>query len=76
MDTKARLIRCFKEAITTLEEKDVCTCTQENCEGWDSLVSVQISMNVEDEFNITIGREILERLKSFEDYEKYINSID
>lgn len=53
---------------TVLEDSSLdCTCSQENCEAWDSLHHLSICFELEGEFGVVFQPDEMEAMKSFDD---------
>ena len=50
------------------------TCSQENCEKWDSMGQLNLVVELESEFDISIEPDEISEMKSFNDIIKMINS--
>ncbi len=56
--------------IETIDE----TCSQENCEAWDSLRHLQLVVELESEFEITLEPEEIGQMVSYADVVRIIKS--
>ena len=53
---------------TVLEDSSLdCTCSQENCEAWDSLHHLSICFELEGEFGVVFQPDEMAKMKSFDD---------
>lgn len=50
------------------------TCSQENCELWDSMAQLNLTVELEMEFDITLDPEEIGEMKSFEDIVRIVRS--
>ena len=58
---------------TVLENQDLNTsCSQENCELWDSLHHLNICFDIEGEFGIMLEPDEMSSIKSFADIERIV----
>lgn len=56
-----------------LENQDLdTTCSQDNCELWDSLHHLSICFDIEGEFGILLEPEEMTAIKSFDDIERIV----
>jgi acyl carrier protein len=51
------------------------TCSQENCEKWDSLAHLNLTVELEDAFNISLEPEQIAEMKSVSDIVRVISSL-
>ena len=49
------------------------TCSQENCQAWDSLAQLNLVVELESEFDVTLEPEEIGEMKSFADVLKLIS---
>ena len=50
------------------------TCSQENCEKWDSMGQLNLVVELESEFDISIEPDEISEMRSFEDIINIINN--
>ena len=50
------------------------TCSRENCDNWDSLHNLNLAVELEMEFNVSLEPDEIEQLCSFEDIVRIIKS--
>lgn len=48
------------------------SCSQANCEKWDSLKHLELMVEIESEFNVELEPEEISKMKSFEDIKKIL----
>lgn len=65
-DAKARLFCCFQAVFPDLSEAEIPRASMTSVGSWDSLASVTLIAVVEEEFDIQVAPEDLERFVSFE----------
>lgn len=73
-DTSQRLTRCFAALFPDLDENEIQKATRESISTWDSVASVTLVNIVEEEFNIRIYFEDVEKLSSFTDFLKFLET--
>lgn len=52
------------------------TCSQRNCEKWDSLKHLDLVVELEDVFNIELEPEDIVQMKSFQDIKRILMSAE
>ena len=68
-DTERRLIRCVRAVFPELQSDDeTLRASESSVAAWDSLGTVVLAAAVEEEFEIEVNPEHLERLRSFDSY--------
>jgi acyl carrier protein len=65
-DQRSRLIACFAAVFPALHEEDIPQATMATVDTWDSVATITLLVVLEEEFDIEIKPEELERLTSFE----------
>jgi acyl carrier protein len=65
-DQRSRLIACFSAVFPALHEEDILQATMTTVDTWDSVATITLLVVLEEEFDIEIKPEDLERLTSFE----------
>ena len=73
-DAKVQLIRCFQAVFPKLSESEVVHATASNVAAWDSVATVTLAAAVEEEFDIQLDMEEIEKMDSFESYLHRLNS--
>lgn len=73
-DIPQRLNRCFALLFPDLNENEIQTATRESVSAWDSVATVTLVNIVEEEFDLRIYFEDVERLSSFTDFLKFLES--
>lgn len=73
-DTSQRLTRCFAALFPGLNENEIQTATRESVSTWDSVATVTLVNIVEEEFDIRIYFEEVEKLSSFADFLNFLES--
>ncbi|MBR1578192.1 MAG: acyl carrier protein [Bacteroidales bacterium] len=56
--------------LETLDE----TCSQENCEKWDSMAQLNLAVELEMEFDMTLEPEEIGEMKTFSDVVRIVKS--
>jgi acyl carrier protein len=51
------------------------TCSQENCEKWDSIAQLNLSVELEDAFNVSFEPEQIAEMKSVSDILRVVSSL-
>ena len=51
------------------------TCSQENCEKWDSMAQLNLSVELEDAFDISLEPEQIAQMKSVKEICKVLSSL-
>ena len=51
------------------------TCSQENCEKWDSMAQLNLSVELEDAFDISLEPEHIAQMKSVKEICKVLSSL-
>jgi acyl carrier protein len=68
-EAQHRLTRCFRAVFPELSsDDDAIRARQASVAGWDSLATVILAAAVEEEFEIQLDPEHIERLTSFDSY--------
>lgn len=68
-----KVLEILKEV---LEDNNIdVTCSQENCEKWDSMAQLNISVELEDAFDVTLEPEHIAEMKSVADICRIISSL-
>ncbi len=65
MALEERILKVLKETFELYTVDS--TCNQESCEKWDSMGQLNLAVELETEFNITLEPEEIGAMKSFED---------
>ena len=72
MDMENKVLEILKNV---LEDNNIdATCTQENCEKWDSMAQLNISVELEDAFDIILEPEHIAEMRSVADICRIISS--
>ena len=64
-DTKARLITCFKAVFPDLSAVQAESASASTVAAWDSVATVTLAAAVEEEFDLQLEPEDLEKMDSF-----------
>jgi acyl carrier protein len=64
-ESRARLMRCFAAVFPELSPEEIGAATPEGVPAWDSIANVTLLAAIEEEFDVTIDANDLERLTSF-----------
>lgn len=73
-DAAQRLTRCFASLFPELDERSIQEATTESVAAWDSIATVTLVNIVEEEFDIRIDFEEVEKLSSFEAFLNYMQT--
>jgi acyl carrier protein len=65
IETKQRLLRCFRAVFPDLSEEELERASQTSLASWDSVNTVTLMTLVEEEFGIQFAPEDIEDLSSF-----------
>lgn len=71
---KPRIIKCFRAAFPNIDENDIESAKMADLEGWDSLASVILISVVEEEFQIQVEDEALEKFDSFKGVSDWVSA--
>ena len=72
-DTQQRLIRCLRAVFPELtSDTQALHASTSSVGAWDSMATVILAAAVEEEFDIQVDPEQLEKLNSFESYERLL----
>lgn len=66
VDTRTRLNRCFSAVFSDLDETQLPHATRDNVDGWDSLATFTLLTVIEEEFQIQVSPEDVDRFTSYE----------
>jgi|NGEPerStandDraft_6_1074524.scaffolds.fasta_scaffold08900_6 acyl carrier protein len=72
-EIQQRLIKYFQIVFDDLPEREVPRASKQNAAVWDSVASVSLLHVVEDEFQIRIGLDRLDKLDSFKRLYDYVS---
>jgi acyl carrier protein len=75
-DVDARLVRCFQAVFPDLPEADLLRATQDSVKTWDSVAMITLVNVVDEEFNIQLDLEQIDRLNSFEGLRSHLQDIE
>ena len=64
-DTKARLVTCFKAVFPDLSAAQAETASASAMAAWDSVATVTLAAAVEEEFDLQLEPQDLEKMDSF-----------
>jgi acyl carrier protein len=73
-DDQDRLQRCFALVFPELPESEIRGASIESVAQWDSLANINLVTLVEEDFQVEISLEDLEKLTSFEAILQYLQS--
>jgi acyl carrier protein len=71
-DNEVRLIKCFLAVFPELTHNEVQKASSTSVSNWDSIASVALLTEVEEEFGINIDVEDLSAFLSFRGYQNYL----
>lgn len=69
---QTRLTNCFAAVFPTVPTPELPAAAIDTLPEWDSLASVTLLTVIEEEFAITLEPEQLERLRSFDEFLRYL----
>ena len=72
-DIQQRLIKCFQIVFDDLPEREIPRASQQNVAVWDSVASITLVSVVEEEFQIQLDVNHLDKLDSFKNLYDYIS---
>jgi acyl carrier protein len=75
-DVDARLVRCFQVVFPGLPEAELLQATQDSVKTWDSVAMITLVNVVDEEFNIQLDLEQIDRLNSFEGLRNHLREIE
>ena len=75
-DVDARLVRCFQVVFPGLPEAELFQATQDSVKTWDSVAMITLVNVVDEEFNIQLDLEQIDRLNSFEGLRNHLREIE
>jgi acyl carrier protein len=75
-DVKPRLLRCFQAAFPDLPETQLLTATQDSVDTWDSVAMITLVNVIDEEFNVQLDLDRLDRLSSFESLHNHLQDIE
>jgi len=73
-DLRSRLIGCLSAVFPALSHEEILRASSATTEAWDSLATATLMALLEEEFEIQVAPEDLERFTSFEDVLAYLQS--
>ncbi|SIO61465.1 acyl carrier protein [Singulisphaera sp. GP187] len=65
-DPRTRLNRCFSAVFANLDEAQIPQATRDTVDGWDSLATFTLLTVIEEEFQIQVSPEDVDRFTSHE----------
>ena len=71
-DVRARLLGCFAAVFPTLSEETIPGASIDSIESWDSLTSAILISTIEEEFDIQVSLDDIERFVSFDRVLNYL----
>jgi acyl carrier protein len=75
-DVKPRLLRCFQAVFPDLPETQLLTATQDSVDTWDSVAMITLVNVIDEEFNVQLDLDRLDRLSSFESLHNHLQDIE
>ncbi len=73
-DLRSRLIGCVSGVFPSLPHEEILRASSTTIEAWDSLATVTLVALVEEEFEIQVAPEDLERFTSFQEVLAYLQT--
>jgi len=70
-----RLSRIFAKTFPSLDVSDAPACTMETVTGWDSVATLTLFMQCEEDFGIRIGYDRIAETRSFADLFKLVEGL-
>jgi len=70
-----RLSRVFNEIFPSLDVADAPDATMDNVAGWDSMATIMLCAQCEEDFGVKIGFDRIAETKSFADLYKLIEGL-
>ena len=67
-----KIIEILKKALECPTANE--SCSRENCDNWDSLHNLNLAVELEIEFNVSLEPDEIEKLCSYEDVVRIIKS--
>jgi acyl carrier protein len=64
-DTRTRLIQCFSAVFSGLDERDIERASRTSVEGWDSLANFSLITVIEEEFDIQVAPDDVDKFTAF-----------
>ena len=74
IDTHARLAQCFAAVFPDLTPAEIEGARPDTVAGWDSTANVTLLAVIEEEFDLTVAADDLERLDSFAALLAYVST--
>jgi acyl carrier protein len=75
-DVDARLVRCFQAVFPDLPENELLRATQDSVKTWDSVAMITLLNVVDEEFNIQLDLDYIDRLNSFQGLRSHLRDIE
>ena len=75
-DYEARLVKCFSAVFSKLNEAELRSASTTNLASWDSMATVTLIALIEEEFNVEVDVDDLERLVSFDSVLSYLKKAE
>lgn len=73
-EIRDRLVNCFQSVFPTLSREEALEATVDNVKNWDSLANFSLLTVIEEEFELQIDGDDLDKLRSFASVETYLAS--